>query len=57
MRSTSQNEHLEAKLSIENMYHKNVHKIQSWHADNVRYAEKDFREAVSLSDQTITFVV
>ena len=55
MRSTTQDETLDAKLSVEKFFKQHGHKIESWHADNGRYAEKDFKEAVSFADQTITF--
>ena len=55
MRSTTQDETLDAKLSVEKMFKQHGHKIKSWHADNGRYAEKDFKEAVNFADQTITF--
>ena len=37
------------------MFKQHGHTIKSWHADNGRYAEKDFKEAVTFADQTITF--
>ena len=55
MRSTTQDETLDAKFSVEKFFKQHGHNITAWHADNVRYAEKDFKEAVSFVDQTITF--
>ena len=55
MRSTTQDETLGAKLSIENFFKQHGHNKKSWHADKGRYAEKDFKEAASFADQTITF--
>ena len=37
------------------MFKQHGHTSKSWHADNGIYAEKDFKEAVSFADQTITF--
>ena len=55
MRSTTQQETLDAKLSIDKFFYQHGHTIQSWRADNGRYAEEDFKEAVSSANQTITF--
>ena len=43
------------KLSIEKFFYQHGHSIQSWHTDNGRYAEEDFKEAVSSANQAITF--
>ena len=43
MRSTTQQETLDAKLSIDKFFYQHGHSIQSWHTDNGRYAEEDFK--------------
>ena len=55
MRSTTQQETLDAKLSIDKFFYQHGHSIQSWHADNGRYAEADFKEAVASANQSITY--
>ena len=55
MRSTTQQETLDAKLSIDKFFYQHGHSIQSWHANNGRYAEEDFKEAFSSANQSITF--
>ena len=55
MRSTTQEETLDAKLSIENYFHQHGYAIKEWHADNGRYTEKDFVDAVHVAGQTITY--
>ena len=42
-------------MSVEKFFKQHGHNIKSWHADNGRYTEKDFKEAVSFADQTINF--
>ena len=55
MRSTTQDETIDAKLSVEEFFQQHGHEIKSWHADNGRYTEKTFKEAVTFANQTITF--
>ena len=49
MRSITQEKTLDAKLSIEKYFHQHGHAIKGWYADNGRYAEKDFVDAVHVA--------
>lgn len=55
MRSTTQQEKLDAKLWIDNFFYQHGRGIQSWHVENGRYAEEYFNEAISSANQKINF--
>ena len=38
-----------------NSFQQHWNEIKSWHADNGRYTKKNFKDAVSFVDQTISF--
>ena len=46
MKTTSQAETLDAKLATERFFKDHGHDIERWHADNGRYAEVYFKQAV-----------
>lgn len=53
--STNAEETVQAKLAFETIAANNSIKIQHYHADNGRFAETKFREAINKSRQTISF--
>ena len=55
MKTTSQAETLDAKLATEKFFKDHGYDIERWHADNGRYAEVDFRDAVKEQDQSIKY--
>ena len=55
MRSPSTEETLAAKLATEKFFRQHGVKISQWHADNGRYADKEFIEQVDKHEQKITF--
>ena len=55
IRSTTQEERLDTKLSVENFFQQHGRDVKSWHTDNERYAEKNFKGAVNFTNQTLSF--
>ena len=55
MKTTSQAETLDAKLATEKFFKDHGHNIERWHADNGRYAEVDFKQAVKDLEQSIKY--
>ena len=53
--STNQEETLNSKTVYEKLADTHGVQIEAYHADNGRFAEKGFREAVANSNQTVTF--
>ena len=55
MRSTSQEETLQAKAAFERKLKEFSVLVNSYHADNGRFAEKEFREEIIKNNQSISF--
>jgi hypothetical protein len=55
LRSPSTEETLTAKLATEKFFRQHGAKIEQWHADNGRYADKEFLDQVDRCEQKITF--
>ena len=53
MKTTSQAKTLDDKLATEKFFKDHGHNIERWHADNGRYAEVGFKQAVKDLEQSI----